>query len=123
MFIDIIENAKEDITIISFIEAISQYNDLDEGLASLDDAYLQFFIENEKTLRKTLDSIRMTESSEDSQYVGWSMKDKKVNKIIKYKSHIIDLEYDPELGTWLARPRFRSVVKALRYGKALIDDI
>ena len=123
MFIDIIENTKEDITIISFIEAISQYNDLDEGLASLDDEYLQFFIENEKTLRKTLDSIKMNESSEDSQYVGWSMKDKKVNKIIKYKGHIIDLEYDPEIGSWLARPRFRSVVKALRYGKALVDEI
>ncbi len=125
MFRDIIDvdiEINEKITIDSFVSDIEDLGSLDVVLDSLDDESLQFYSDNEKQIDKLLKRRNLSEnwnSPEDSGYAGWSPSDKRKVKTIKYKGDIISLEWDPELATWQPSVRFRSVTKALKYGKIL----
>ncbi len=122
MFKDIIQEKKDIITIDSFISAITQYKSLDQALTELPETYINYYVQNQKSIDKALKNLDLSESAESPGYAGWSRTDDIVHKTIKYKGELLILTYDPSIGSWSAIPQFRSVVQALKYGKQLIDN-
>ncbi len=104
------------ITIISFLDAIKDYNTLEEFLSTHDE-YIQFYSDNERDLNITLKKLNITEAEET---LGWSGGGDKI-KTIRYKGEFINLEYNHNLNSWLPTVRYRSVINALKQGKALFE--
>lgn len=109
--------SEQELSLETFLEEVSCYTCLDEALYYSDNSYFQFYLENEDIISRNL------VETEQPGYTGWSPSNKLAIKTIKYKGHILALEFDPELGTWQPTVRFRSVVNALKYGKTVIDNI
>lgn len=105
----------------TFVRAVQQYNSLDLALADLPSEYLEFYLHNEKNLKKPLTRLNLLESAEDPGYLGYSPSVKTVRKKIKYKGEIIVIEWDNEYSVWIPLVSKRSIVQALKYGKDLID--
>ncbi len=127
MFVDIIvESELEERTKITpelFIMKASAYHNLDLALGELPEEYIQYYFDNERLVNKSLkkQGLLEAEGAEDQGYIGWQAPVKKKVKKIKYKGDVIQLEYDPDNGTWIPNVSFRSVTAALRYGKFLAD--
>ncbi len=131
MFKDIIEESLKEleeskITVDSFVQSVENMGGLDQALEGLDDDELQFYSDNQRGLDRILQKRGLMEmeeafitSPEARGYVGWSRPLELKVKSINYKGDIISLEFDPDLGTWQPSMRFRSVTKALKYGKML----
>lgn len=113
------------LTIDEFVEAVLEYDTLDLALVNLDESYFQFYVDNQKIVDKTLRKVGLNESEpdDDKSTLGWSRPDKIVYKTIKYKGEYITLVFDPELGSWFPTIRFRSIIKAMKYGKELADGV
>lgn len=124
MFKNIIQKSVEitDITLDEFLLTISEYESFDQALSELDESYLQFYIDNQNILDKSIYNQSLFES-EETNYSGWSAPEGQRFKTIKYKGEYITLEYEPELESWFPSVRFRSIVSAMKYGKALADSI
>ena len=122
-FTDIIQEKKENkkLTVDSFIQDVSKYNSLDLALLELDSIYAEFYSDNEKILKKPLSKLNLYESSETSNYLGVSYAQKTIRKKIKYKGEIILIEYDAENNVWIPWVATRSIVQAIKMGKAQID--
>jgi len=132
MFKDIIQQEEqlfnESITLEIFLDSVSSYSTLDEAFVHLPDTFIQFYLENENLLNKSLISLQLLEAGargpESPSYTGWSpdaQNDDIVYKTIKYKGILLTLEYNPELKSWFPQVRFRSITKALRHAKALAE--
>ena len=117
-----IQEAKK-ITISSFLDKVSGYVSLDHALVELPSEYLEFFMKNEKTLKKSIDSLFEDYNPENPGYLGYSPEKKIVTKKIKYRGQLLIVQFDPEIGNWVPLPAFRSITQALKYGKNLIDEI
>ena len=109
------------VTISKFLKEIDAFDSLDDFLSNQPDNYLQFYLDNAKTLDKTLSKMNIKEATTLGMSTGDS--EEVTYKSIKYKGNFITLEYSPELGSWLPTVRFRSVVQALRYAKGVADSI
>ena len=134
-FKDIIEESLKEleeskITVDSFVLSVENMGGLDQALEELDDDELQFYSDNQKQIDRLLQKRGLMEvievmeaiaSPENRGYLGWARPLELKTKNIKYKGDIISLEFDPDLGTWQPTMRFRSVTKALKYGKMLAE--
>ncbi len=114
------------ISIDSFIDEVILYNTIDEALYDLDEAYMEFYMNNQDIIERTAsfkEFIGMNESAESPGTSSWAPDfEKTVYKNIKYKGHILTLEYNHDLQTWFPSIRFRSVVKSLKYIKNEVDE-
>ncbi len=120
---EIEENKK--ITPEMFVLKASEYHSLDLALEELSDDYIQYYFDNQRLVDKALRSQGLIEAAgaEDPGYLGWQPSKTKKTKKIKYKGEIIQLEYNPENGTWVPNVAFRSVTNALKFGKLLADMV
>ncbi len=109
----------ESISIDSFLDAAQIYNSIDDALSNLPGKYLQFYLDNERVLNKSLHSIF---EGTESGYLGWGTPEQNVIKKIKYKGEILILEYDNKSHLWDSYVGYRSIVKALKQGKDIIDN-
>lgn len=123
MFKDIIE--ENNISNSSFLLTVSKYSSLDDALIDLPSEYLDYYANNQKTLEKSLKRLKLLEnySPEAPNDVGFSRSKLKIIKKIKYKGEIGILTWDPDVGVWVPRIGKRSIVAALKYLRAEIDDL
>lgn len=129
MFSSIIKEVEEindsKITIGSFLAKIKQYQNLDDALVNLPSSYIEFLANNDKQLMKAINNLFEAQKTDyDSRETGasrWSTPQEKTIKKIKYKGSIIVLEFDDESGLWDVWTGHRSIVQALKQGKAEVD--
>jgi len=109
----------------SFLIKVGEYSTFEDALVNLPDEYLEFYLKNEKKLKRPLSRIiNMDEnwSAEGPGDVAQSKDSTKKVKTIKYRGQLFHLVWDPEIGSWSVIPGFRSITQALRYGKELVDS-
>jgi hypothetical protein len=114
----------EDITLDAFMMHVKEYGTLDKALANLDDNHIQYYIDNEKLIHKTMQTMHLKESnSEDPGYTGYAPDfEEPVIKKIKYKGEVLMLIYRPDTGVWEPQIAFRSITTAMRYGRDIIKQ-
>ena len=122
MFKETLKHSKTEITIEGFIAEVSAYSSLEYALSELPEVFMEFYLDNESILDRSLTKRNLLEGAESPGYVGWSGTED-IIKVIKYKGHLINLHWKKEEHTWEVLPAFRNVVSALRYGKEMIDNI
>ena len=125
MFIQSLQEAKiEKITMDIFLDKVSKFSSLDQALVELDQAYLEFYMNNQKKADKSLKSLNIHEATAETPgYAGFAAPQATIYKKIKYRGEIMVLKYDDELRLWIPLPAFRSIVQAMSYSKNLIDNL